>query len=49
MFIIPKIVFIEAENLVKTVITNIYKMRPRAVNSWIEVEGFVLSKETKEV
>jgi len=42
-------VFIEAESLVKTAITNSYKMKARAINSWIKIEDIVLSKETKGV
>ena len=49
IFIIPNIVFIEAESLVKTAITNSYRMKARAINSWIKIEDIVLSKETKGV
>lgn len=41
--------FIEAENLVKTAITNMYKMKASAINSWVKIEDIVLSKETKDV
>lgn len=49
IFIIPNIMFIEAENLVKTAITNMYKMKASAINSWVRIEDIVLSKETKDV
>lgn len=37
------------ENLVKTVIMNIYKIKAKTTNCWIKVEDFVLSKGAEGV